>query len=270
MALLHSLSVPDEERPRRAFVLHGILGNLGNWRGFARRLARDLPDTTFHLVDLRNHGDSPRLPGPHTLAAAADDLEELAGRIGAPDVVIGHSYGGKVTLEYASRRPVGLQQAWVLDATPHALPDPGDDNEVRKVMAALRSVPLPLAKRADVVPLLAERGLPRSIGTWMTTNLRPDGDGYVWTFDLDAAEAMLADYFRQDLWSPLETTDPDAPRVHLVRASRSDRWTPDVRARLDAIPADAAGTAHVLSGGHWIHVDAPDALRALFSDHWPS
>lgn len=270
MAQLHSISVPDEARPRRAFILHGILGNLGNWRGFARRLARELKGTTFHLVDLRNHGDSPKPPGPHTLAAAADDLEELAARVGAPDVVVGHSYGGKVTLEYASRRPSGLRQAWVLDATPHALEDPGDDNEVRKVMAALRSVPQPLANRADVVPALTARGLSRGIGTWMTTNLRPEGDGYVWTFDLDAAESMLADYFRQDLWAPLETTDSDAPRVHLVRAARSDRWTPDVRERLDALPLGAAGLVHVLDGGHWIHVDAPDALRELFVAHWPS
>lgn len=57
------------------------------------------------LLDLRNHGRSARAPGlhgPHTLAAAAQDVvrlwqHELGGA--APDLLIGHSMGGKTALE---------------------------------------------------------------------------------------------------------------------------------------------------------------------------
>ena len=273
---LFALSIPDTDRPdprpRTAFILHGILGNHTNWRSFARQLADDRPDWRFHLVDLRNHGLSDAPPPPHTLAACADDLDALAAQVGAPDVVIGHSFGGKVTLEYASRRPDTLLQAWVLDATPHAMPEgPGDDNEVKSVLAALRAVPQPLARRSDVMSELAALGQPPMIQKWMTTNLRRDDDGFRWTFDLDGAEAMLDDYFQRDLWGPLETTSPSAPAVHLVRAGRSDRWTPDLLQRLAALPPGAAGHVHVIEdSGHWLHVDAPDALRALLAEHLPT
>lgn len=52
------------------------------------------------LVDLRNHGKSTGIGGPNTLDAAADDLIRLGTRIGFPQVLLGHSLGGKVVLKY--------------------------------------------------------------------------------------------------------------------------------------------------------------------------
>lgn len=58
------------------------------------------------LVDLRNHGKSAELEGlhpPHDIANAAKDLANLvkSQAWSWPDVVIGHSMGGKVALQYA-------------------------------------------------------------------------------------------------------------------------------------------------------------------------
>ena len=61
------------------------------------------------LVDLRNHGRSTELPGfepPHTLTTAAQDVTQLiqenfAGQEVA--AIVGHSLGGKITLEWLSQ-----------------------------------------------------------------------------------------------------------------------------------------------------------------------
>lgn len=58
------------------------------------------------LVDLRNHGKSAEIESllpPHNLENAAKDLANLVKSEGWdwPDVVIGHSMGGKVALQFA-------------------------------------------------------------------------------------------------------------------------------------------------------------------------
>lgn len=260
----------DPEAPRCAFLLHGILGSKQNWRVFARRLAQQLPDWRFVTVDHRNHGDATPTAGPHTLAACADDLARLAAHIGAPEVVSGHSFGGKVALAYAKQKPAGLEQVWVLDATPGDHPEvlAGAPNEVLAVMAALKEIPQPLQRRDEVVGYLRMQGFDHGIARWMTTNLRRGEGGYVWRFNLDAAREMIDDYFRQDLWAVVEAPQV-SPELHVVRAERSDRWTPDLVARLESPPAGAPVSLHLLeNAGHWVHADNPEGLLELMVDWW--
>ena len=260
----------DRDAPRTAFLLHGILGSKQNWRAFSRRLAQQLPGWRFVTVDHRNHGDAAETPGPHTLAACAEDLARLAAQLGPPEVVTGHSFGGKVALAYAQQRPVGLEQVWVLDATPGAHPEvlEGAPNEVLSVMAALEQVPQPLERRDEVVGILRMQGFSQGIARWMTTNLRREPEGYVWRFNLAGAREMIDDYFRQDLWAVVEAPQV-SPELHVVRAERSDRWSPALVARLENPPAGAPVTLHLLEdAGHWVHADNPEGLLELLVEWW--
>jgi len=261
---------------RLGLILHGILGSGRGWRGFALRLAEALPGWRFALVDLRNHGDSHGAPPPHTLAAAAGDLPRVGAAEGtAPEAVIGHSFGGKVALQLARDHAPALApgaQVWVLDATPDATGAAGEDavrarHRVVSLLETLREIPMPVERRQAVRDLLLARGFPQPIPNWMTTNLRSTPQGLLtWRFDLDAVEEMLASYLRADLW-PVVEAPPHGLSLHVVRAGRSPAWTPAATTRLHAAAA-ALGPArlqpHTLPhAGHWVHVDAPDALRAL-------
>jgi len=261
-----------------ALVLHGILGSRRNWRGFARRLVAARPDVALALVDLRNHGDSwgtgaPADP-PHTLAACAADLDALVPALTAreglpaPAAVIGHSFGGVVALAWARRRALAdrpLAQCWVLDALPAPAAPVG---EIARVIAGLRAVSLPLARREDLVDHLTGAGFSQGVALWMTTNLRrgPDGGGLIWRFDLDAVEQMLADYVREDLRPWLRERAPGAA-ITFVRAARSDRWTPEALADLADLPG---ARVRLLPGaGHWLHVDNPAGLQAMLAAGLP-
>ncbi|KAM0917182.1 hypothetical protein ACQ4PT_009621 [Festuca glaucescens] len=103
---------PEKPSTATAFVLHGLLGSGRNWRTFSRTLASQLRDRSpsdewkMVLVDLRNHGNSARikrLSPPHNMSSAAKDLADLVKTRGWtwPDVVVGHSMGGKVALDFA-------------------------------------------------------------------------------------------------------------------------------------------------------------------------
>src|SRR4051812_33412858 len=126
--IVTSPSLPAGEAPSRLLLfLHGILGSGPNWRTFAKQIVAARPDWGAVLVDLRLHGESQDgFAPPHTLAAAAADLEELIATLeqtdeAAPLVVrprvrgvLGHSFGGKVALELARQRAGDLDQLFVV------------------------------------------------------------------------------------------------------------------------------------------------------------
>lgn len=268
MPTLHHLvqTAPGATPTHWAWMLHGILGSGLNLRSVARRLCTDRPDWGFILPDLRNHGESHGFSPPHTLAACAADLDALADSLGlAPRLAIGHSFGGKVALVWASAAEAGgrtVDSVWALDVPP-GRPDRSlaANSEVVRVVAALRSLPLPFPRRESVVSALSDRGFSLAIAAWMTTNVRPGEGGFVWRFDLDGIEAMLHAYAETDAWPWLESPARRA-RVDVVRAGRSERWSPAELARFAAPNLHL----HVLeNAGHWVHVDDPDGLHRLLA-----
>ncbi len=258
------ITAPDATPARWMLALHGILGSGTNLRSFAKRLATAFPDWGFILPDLRMHGLSQGAPPPHTLAAAADDLVYLGEHLGLPVAgVLGHSFGGKVALAYLDRRGERLDQAWILDASPCARPRGERAGATGQIVTMLRAMPQPLPSRERFLAIVAEHGHPRGIAEWLAMNLRRSDDGFRLRLDLDAIGALLDDYFAVDLWRVLEEGRL-ARALHVVLGGRSDALDEADRARLTALGSKVK--AHVLEGaGHWIHVDAPDALFAVIA-----
>lgn len=251
-----------------ALVLHGILASANNWRGFIRRLVRRSEvarQVRWLLVDLRGHGDSTLrvAPPPHTVNACAADLVALSRHLGVTvDLVIGHSFGGKVALDFATRHHPETRAAWFLD-TPLGTGDASTAGigEVERVIEVVSQLSEPLPGRAEVAAHVRASGLSRMLAQWMTTNVRGSvEEGYRWRFDLEIVRALIADYQTRDMWPALE-----APRaglsVHGVRGGRSRRFDSEDVARLDR-----QGVHVIPDAGHWLHVDQPAALAALLEE----
>lgn len=250
---------------RWMLVLHGILGSGANWRTFARRLATARPGWGFLLVDLRMHGQSQDAPPPHTLDAVAEDLVRLEASLGLPVAgVMGHSFGGKAALVYAARRGGELDQVWVLDASPGTRRDRASTPEA--VVRTLRTVSQPLPSRERFLEIITAHGHSRSIADWLAMNLRRADDGFRLRLDLDAIEALLDAYFATDAWPVLERARA-ARELHVVVGALSPALDEVDRARLAALAArEPRVHPHLIAeAGHWVHVDAPDALFELVS-----
>lgn len=251
--------------------LHGALGSGSNLRSLAGKLAKLRPDYRFCLVDLRHHGESQGAPAPNTLVACARDLDALIAELGQePATLVGHSFGGKTALQFAALFPERLRQVWVLDSNPGAQ-EPTRDNEVIRVIDAVRRTTTPAAERGQVVAELMGQGLSSGTSNWLATNLQRAPEGFVWRFQLDAIYELMLDYFRVDLWPVLESQTADSD-FHVVVAELSDRWAPENRARLESLSnaSRERGTValHVVpQAGHWLHVDNPAFLLELMASH---
>lgn len=72
------------------------------------RVQKFLPDLTTVLYDRRGYARSIELPPPYDLDTHVDDLLRVVDALGGPDrrvVLIGHSFGGVVSLSMAARHP---------------------------------------------------------------------------------------------------------------------------------------------------------------------
>lgn len=91
---------PDNEIARKLILLHGGGANATWWNHLAPSLA-----TRFHVLalDFRGHGESD-YPDKLVVGAFNDDLEALLEHLGTREVsLVGHSMGGHVALDHASR-----------------------------------------------------------------------------------------------------------------------------------------------------------------------
>ena len=265
--LTHAIVEADGAKPTKSLLfLHGILGSGANWRTFARQFVAVRPAWRAVLVDLRKHGASQEFEPPHTLRACVDDLLALERETGPVHGALGHSFGGKVALEYAFARK-DLEIAWVIDSAPGARPDRRGSETTVRIVKMLETLPERFPTRDAFVDYVQAQGNERSIAMWLAMNVRParDGDGYAMRVDVPALRALLDDYFARDVWPVLE--DPArTTKVHLVAGGRSHVLDTAERARAQRIANGSPDRTwlHVLPGaGHWVHVDAPVELLEL-------
>lgn len=261
--------VSDSPPTKWLVFLHGILGSGANWRTFAKNVITARPEWGALLVDLRLHGDSLNFAPPHTLESAARDMVEALSPMGsgvAVRAVLGHSFGGKVGIELArqlaSSGNGAVDHLFVIDSTPGARPDFRGSTGVRHIVELLTELPPSFPDRHAFTAWVEERGVSRPVAMWLAMNVRPVPNTTRFEFRLDMASIreMMDDYFVQDLWSVLEDP-PGHMKTHLVAGGDSDVLDAADVARGRSLPAV---TVDVIPGaGHWVHVDAPDALREI-------
>ena len=200
------------------------------------------------------------------------DLKHGASPIG----VVGHSFGGRVALEYlyllsTSSNEDGYdviklpKKTWILDSVPGQA-----HSSVENVLSAVSSVPMPIASKKELVSFLtSEKKISPEIASWMTTNLKGNSkSGFDFTFDLNVANSLIQDFVKQDYISYLhhvprsDNYDSDC-KVHIVRAGKNSSWNTDILQRLGEVDSEFL-KVHVLpEAGHWVHVDDLEGLLQL-------
>ena len=289
-----------------AVWLHGILGHKKNLRTISQKLLANHPtllDSSM-TIEHRGHGNnlSSSFQSPHTVQACAQDLSNLITDLDIkPQVMIAHSFGGKVILEYLKlilesndnidniNKNINLpENIWILDSLPGPYNDSGNEASVSNVLEILQKLPRKFESRKWMISQLTERyQIPQPIALWLGTSVIPSIESpgqYTWMFDLDIVLELFNDFLYLDLFPWLEyyayisqnnnnDNDIKLPRIHYLRASLSDQWTPDVITRLEKLNSlklidnkQSRVTLQTLKGaGHWLHTSHPKEVLNFIS-----
>ena len=238
---------PKTARPP-LLIAHGLFGSARNWSAVAKRLALH---RRVLVVDLRNHGDSPRSPEHGYPALAADLAETIAAHGGRADV-LGHSMGGKAAMALALSEPARLRRLIVADIAPVAYAH----SQIAYVHAMQALDLAAVSRRSQADAALAATVPDPAVRGFLLQSLAIGTDSATWKLNLAAlAEQMPRITGFPDLAGPFP-----GPTLFLSGATsdyvRPAHW-PRIRALFPAARAQA-----IPGAGHWLHADAPAAFIA--------
>ncbi len=239
-------------------VLHGLFGSGRNWGGMARHFA----DTRrSHLLDARNHGQSPWAPSMTYPEMAGDVAAYIASRGLAPCDVLGHSMGGKTAMLLALTRPELVRRLIVVDIAPidyrRGRADPNFG--YARAMAALDlSV---VRRRSEAEASLADSIPDPELRAFLVQNLHDDGDGtgFHWRVNLSAIQANL-----EALAGFPDVAGTRSGPTIIFAGELSDYVRPRDEPETRRLFPEARIVV-VEGAGHWPHADQPERFFRLLA-----
>jgi pimeloyl-ACP methyl ester carboxylesterase len=225
-------------------IAHGLYGSGRNWGVIARRLA-DHRDVV--AVDMRNHGESPRFPTQSYPDMAADLAEVIAG-IGGQIDLLGHSMGGKASMQLALTGGSDIRRLVVADIAPVAYSH--DQSHHARAMMALDLTGVTSRGEADrrLAAVVDDPGLRAFF--LQSLDLKAEG-GPRWRLNLPVLEAEMPKIVG---W-PGTQGQFNHPTLFLT-GSESHYVRPEARDVIRAL-FPKARFAKLPGAGHWLHADKP-------------
>jgi len=230
-------------------ILHGLFGMLDNWLTMAKKLEEVgyMPI----LIDLRDHGRSEHTDD-FSYGLMADDLYHFMEENWIHDaIIIGHSMGGKVALQFTKNHESMVSKLIVVDIGIKKYEAGHED-----VLNALESVDMSTVEsRQDVEGILTETIKEVSTVQFLMKSLtRKKEGGYTWKINLPLLRKKYNNILSEITFEyPVET-----PTLFVKGSTSSYILSKDFANIQKALPN--ANLQEIANAGHWVHADRPDEL----------
>ncbi|MBA3899918.1 MAG: alpha/beta fold hydrolase [Bacteroidetes bacterium] len=235
-------------------ILHGLFGSLDNWQTMAKTFSAHF---TTYIVDLRNHGQSPRSK-EWSYQAMADDLLELIESENLENlIVLGHSMGGKTAMLFAVQHPDKLSKLIVADIAPRKYVP-----HHQTILEALHTVDVEnISSRKEAEERLSEHINDISTKQFLLKNLYwkdIDAKKLDWRFNLDAISENIE---KIGIAIPDDSPVKDLPTL-FIKGEKSEYITISDNNLIQKI-FPKAEIETIKGAGHWLHAEKPEEFFDL-------
>jgi pimeloyl-ACP methyl ester carboxylesterase len=261
---LHYVDWGNSGRPLMVLV-HGGRDHARSWDQVALRFRAD-----YHIVapDLRGHGDSAWARGSeYSMIEYVLDLAQLLEQLAMfPVVLIGHSLGGAIALQYSGVYPEQVAKVVAIEGlgpTPRLIKHRPPHERMQAWISEMRAFASRHAHRyttlADAVQRMREANprLSETMARHLTvhgTNRNEDGT-YTWKFDNYVRASSPYDFNVEDarrIWERISS-----PTL-LIRGTDSLATDPEADGRATAF--HHRRVVAIAQAGHWVHHDQLEAF----------
>jgi esterase len=234
-------------------ILHGLFGFSDNWQSHAKKLAEYY---RVILVDLRNHGHSP-WSDEFSYDLMAGDIFELCEDLNLNDfILVGHSMGGKVAMNFAQKHEELLDKLVVVDIGIKEYP-----MHHEHILAGIHSVDLPnISARRQAEEQMSAHIDSEGIKQFLLKNLFWKEKGVLaWRMNVDVLEREMP-----NILSALDQVEVSVPTL-FIRGALSNYILDEDIESIENMFIDTE-IVTIENAGHWVHAEAANEfLESLLS-----
>ena len=225
-------------------IIHGLFGSSDNWGMLGKKFAEKF---TVYLIDLRNHGRSPH-SSVMNYELMADDLHELILDQGIENpVLLGHSMGGKVALQFNEKYKNILKKLIVADIGIKSYPMHHDI-----IIKGLKNINLKsISSRKEAAEALSEFVEEFGVQQFLLKNLYWIEKGKLaWRMNLDVIIQNI-----QEVLTEIKTKN-NLTKTLFIRGELSNYILEEDFSEIKkALPNSIVST--IENVGHWLHAENP-------------
>jgi esterase len=234
-------------------LIHGLFGSYENLGVIARALAGQWQVVN---LDMRNHGRSD-WHDSMSYALMAEDVKDTLDNLGLEQVILlGHSMGGKIAMEFALRYPERVDKLILADISPV-------QNRPRhlEILSALDSIDLNnLQSRQQADQQLALSINETGVRQFLLKSLYKEDDHFRWRFNI---KALIANYL-QLLEAPPSKGPYTGPTL-FIKGAESDYLLPEHQSLIQQLFPHSKAKV-IMGTGHWLHAEKPVAFAKIVTD----
>ncbi len=242
------------EQGQAIIIMHGLFGSSDNWLTIGKALSENYQ---VYLLDLPNHGKSPHTDDFNYKAMVEDVWQFIRDENIDNPVIIGHSMGGKVAMNFALQHPDQFSKLIVVDIAPRYYPVHHD-----RILEGLMAVQIDkITSRQEADQQLAVYEPHPTVRAFLLKNLyRDDNQKFAWRLNLPVINMQLDNVGE----SVNDNRSTDKP-VLFINGTKSDYIQPEDEPLIHKIFPNAAIKA-IHGAGHWCHSEKPDEFLTIVKE----